>query len=154
MQRLEVKMKNLDMNRKKKISIILMIIWMAFIFIMSSFDSAESGSQSNIIVNIIANIFKINNYEVISFIVRKIAHFMEYLILGILVTNVFNVHGKKQYISIIVCIIYAISDEIHQLFVPGRSCQIFDMFIDSLGSSTGTLIFCLIKKLRKNTVDK
>lgn len=134
------------MSKKKIVSIILMIIWMVFIFVMSSFDSVESGSQSNFIVDIIVNIFNIDNVDLISLIVRKAAHFMEYLILGILVSNVFNIYGRKRYIGIIVCVLYAVSDEIHQLFVPGRSCQIFDMIIDSLGSSIGTLVLCLIKK--------
>lgn len=131
---------------KNKINIILVIIWMILIFTMSSFDATESSNQSNFIVNIIVNIFNINNIELVSLIIRKLAHFTEYLILGILTYNLINSYNKKTYIAIIICIFYAISDEIHQYFVPGRSCQILDMTIDSLGSLTGIYILKIINK--------
>ena len=67
-----------------------MLLWMFLIFIMSSFDATESTNQSNFIVNIITNIFKIENIELLSFIIRKLAHFTEYLILGLLVANMFT----------------------------------------------------------------
>ena len=54
-------------------------------------------------------------------------------------------------ISIILCIIYATSDEIHQLFVPGRACQLRDILIDSIGSITGVYLYKLINtKILKN----
>ena len=133
---------------KKHINILLVLIWMAVIFIMSSFNATESSNQSNIIVNIIVNIFNINNINLVSFIIRKLAHFTEYLILGILTYNLINNHNKKTYIAIIICVLYAISDEIHQMFVPGRSCQILDMTIDSLGSITGIYLLKLINKYK------
>ena len=124
----------------------LLILWMAFIFTMSTFNATESSNQSNFIVNIIVNIFNINNIELVSLIIRKLAHFTEYFILGILTYNLINNCNKKTYIAIIICILYAISDEIHQYFVPGRSCQILDMTIDSLGSLTGIYILKIINK--------
>ena len=133
---------------KNKINIILVIIWMILIFTMSSFDATESSNQSNFIVNIIVNIFNINNIELVSLIIRKLAHFTEYLILGILTYNLIKSYNKKTYIAIIICILYAISDEIHQYFVPGRSCQILDMTIDSIGSLTGIYILKIIKKYK------
>lgn len=120
------------------------------IFTMSSFDATKSTSQSNYIVNILSNIFNINNINTLSIIVRKLAHFTEYIILGILVYNLIYSYNKKIYISIIICIIYAISDEIHQLFVPGRSCQITDILIDSMGSVTGIILLYIIYKYIDN----
>lgn len=131
---------------KKTINIILTITWMAFIFIMSSFNSTESSNQSNFIVNFIVDIFNINNIELLSLIIRKLAHFTEYFILGILVYNMIHSYNKKSYIAIIICILYAISDEIHQSFVPGRSCQILDMTIDSLGAIAGIYLLQIINK--------
>lgn len=130
-----------------------MLLWMFLIFIMSSFDATDSSNQSNFIVNIITNIFKIENIEVLSFIIRKLAHFTEYLILGFLTINMLNKNdiSKKYLISIIICIIYATSDEIHQIFVPGRACQIRDVLIDSIGSITGVYLYKLINtKILKN----
>ena len=123
-----------------------MLLWMFLIFLMSSFDATESANQSNFIVNIITDIFKIENIELLSFIIRKLAHFTEYLILGFLTINMLNKNdiSKKYLISILICIIYATSDEIHQIFVPGRACQIRDILIDSIGSITGVYLYKLI----------
>lgn len=133
---------------KKQLSIILVLIWMIIIFIMSSFNAEDSANQSNFIVNIISNIFNIENVKLLSLIIRKLAHFTEYLILGTLVINMFTKNNaKKTYLlSILLCIIYAISDEIHQIFVPGRACQIKDILIDSVGSITGVYLFKSLKK--------
>lgn len=133
----------------KRISILLVITWMIFIFIMSSFNSAESSNQSNFIVNIIANIFNINNISILSLIVRKLAHFTEYFILGLLVYNLIYSNQKKAYFAIIICVLYAISDEIHQLFVPGRSCQVLDVIIDSSGSLLGIILLYIYKYRHK-----
>ena len=131
---------------KKIISILLVIIWMTLIFTMSSFNSNDSSNQSSFIVTIISNIININNLEILSIIIRKLAHFTEYLILGILMHNLTNIYNKNMHISMIICILYAISDEIHQLFVPGRSFQIIDIGIDCFGSIIGIYIFYLINK--------
>lgn len=130
-----------------------MLLWMLLIFIMSSCDATESTNQSNFIVNIITDIFKIENIELLSFIIRKLAHFTEYLILGFLTINMLNKNdiSKKYLLSILICIIYATSDEIHQIFVPGRACQIRDILIDSIGSITGVYLYKLINaKILKN----
>lgn len=116
---------------------------------MSSCDSNISSSQSNFIVNIICNIFTTFNRDIVSVIVRKFAHFTEYFILGILSINMINSYGKRWYVAVIICVLYAISDEMHQLFVSGRSCQITDILIDSLGSTCGILLLNKIK-IKKN----
>lgn len=126
---------------KKRISILLVIIWMILIFIMSSFNATESSNQSGLIVNIISNIFNINNLDTLSFIIRKLAHFSEYFILGILVCNTIKQHNKKTYIAIIICILYALSDETHQIFVSGREFKLLDIFVDSVGSLLGILVY-------------
>lgn len=135
---------------KNKISLLLVILWMIFIFVMSSFDATSSSNQSNFIVDIITSIINIKDIELLSLIIRKLAHFIEYFILGILVINFITRYDKKIIIAILLCIIYATSDEIHQIFVPGRSCQIIDIMIDSLGSIMGIYLYKLIIKKCKN----
>ena len=135
---------------KNKISLLLVILWMIFIFVMSSFDATSSSNQSNFIVDIITSIINIKDIGLLSLIIRKLAHFIEYFILGILVINFITRYDKKIIIAILLCIIYAISDEIHQIFVPGRSCQIIDIMIDSLGSIMGIYLYKLIAKKCKN----
>ena len=135
---------------KNKISLLLVILWMIFIFVMSSFDATSSSNQSNFIVDIITSIINIKDIGLLSLIIRKLAHFIEYFILGILVINFITRYDKKIIIAILLCIIYATSDEIHQIFVPGRSCQIIDIMIDSLGSIMGIYLYKLITKNCKN----
>lgn len=135
---------------KNKISLLLVTLWMIFIFVMSSFDATSSSNQSNFIVDIITSIINIKDIGLLSLIIRKLAHFIEYFILGILVINFITRYDKKIIIAILLCIIYATSDEIHQIFVPGRSCQIIDIMIDSLGSIMGIYLYKLITKKCKN----
>lgn len=136
---------------KKHLNIILTIIWMIFIFTMSSFNATESSNQSNYIVNIIANILNINNISLLSLIIRKLAHFTEYLILGILLFHSIPKSSKKYFLVLIICFLYAISDEIHQIYVPGRSCQITDIIIDTFGSLTGLLLYKLITNHKRTS---
>ncbi len=96
--------------------------------------------------------------EDVQFFVRKIAHFSVYAFLGAALYQAFKYtfNKRKMYIfGALAAILYAISDEIHQGFVSGRSCEVRDMALDSLGAVTGILIVMLIKnavavKSRKN----
>ena len=137
------------MAKKKEIIIswMLLVIWMIFIFIMSSFNGNISSNQSGSIADLIYNLFNISNTEKVSLIVRKCAHVSEFFILGILVINLISKYNVKYsyLISFIVCVLYASSDEFHQLFVSGRSGQVTDIFIDMIGVVLGLSIYCLIK---------
>lgn len=130
---------------KKKINLLLIILWMILIFVMSSFNANESTNQSNIIVHFLSQLFNINNLELLSFIIRKLAHFSEYLILGILIYN----YCLRFDLSILICLFYAISDEINQILIPGRSCQIRDVIIDLLGALCGIIILYLYNKRKE-----
>ncbi|AGY76897.2 MULTISPECIES: VanZ family protein [Clostridium] len=89
-----------------------------------------------------------NREEKLNLIIRKNAHAFEYFILAILVSGVlfeFNVKGAKALIYIMfVCLFYAVTDEFHQAFVPGRSSLVSDVLIDFLGSLIGIFIFYTI----------
>lgn len=140
---------------KKSISILLVILWMLFIFKMSSYNSTSSNNQSGFIVNIISNILNFNDLDTLSFIIRKTAHFTEYFILGLLTYNMTYNYKKKTYLSIIICILYAISDELHQSLVPGRSCQILDILIDSSASILAIYLLSILYKFKsKHTLTK
>jgi len=155
----------MKLNTKKVTSVLLVILWMSIIFYFSAQEASISAGQSGNIVRVIEKSVKIISGKEISFergmmlgvekFVRKLAHFFLYTILGMLVLNcvtIFNVQKKKTF-SMVVCLIYAISDEMHQLFVPGRSGQISDILLDFAGSIVGILIlsglYCLIKNRRK-----
>ena len=76
-------------------------------------------------------------------ILRKSAHFFAYLVLGILMINGLSssdIYGFKGIgLAILICILYAISDEVHQLFIPGRGGQVSDVILDSVGTIVGIL---------------
>lgn len=140
----------------------LLVSQMCFIFIMSSFGHNSSDAQSNLFVDFIAQNFphvrhglenNLISLNTLIFLVRKTAHFTEYAILGALFyLNVIqlpklNLYPKKILLPIFFSFLYACTDEIHQIFVPGRSAQFRDILIDTLGASIGTIITYLIIKL-------
>lgn len=134
---------------------------MAVIFYFSSQDADLSTDVSNSFTKNVVNFFTLHklsddvleNIAVsVDYIVRKTAHFTIYAIMGLLCFNaLFNTYGRteKKYwiIAIIICFLYAISDEIHQIFVPGRACMVKDVVIDTLGASLGSFICRLIYKI-------
>ena len=139
----------------KKFNIILLVIWLLTIFMFSNDKADSSSAKSDTIAESISNVIEkftghkcsTDTIDTIIFIVRKTAHFLEYLILGILVINVIKDYKELElkYIitGVLLCMLYSISDEIHQLFVSGRSCQLRDVLIDTLGSITGIYLYQL-----------
>ncbi len=114
----------------------------------SNTNGTLSGIQSDGIVSKIADIINYSgNLDTLRIIVRKLAHFTEYLVLGILVLNACKYNSVKDMIviSILICILYACLDEIHQVFIQDRVGNIIDACIDTLGSLCGIGIM----KLRK-----
>ena len=89
--------------------------------------------------------------DVLQPIVRKTAHFSIYTLLGFFTMNfalTFNADKYKRGIaSWGAGTLYAVTDELHQYFVPGRSCEFRDVCIDSLGVFTGIMIAILIVKI-------
>lgn len=95
---------------------------------------------------------KIEIKENYSFIVRKTAHFTIYLVLGLLVSLVLigkNLNIKQIIIyGVLICMAYSITDEIHQIFVSGRSGEIRDIIVDTCGSTVGILLNIIINRKR------
>ncbi len=127
------------------------IFWMGLIFYLSHQPATESSDLSSGVAEKIMNIIKkmIPNvsfdFEIFHHIVRKNAHFFAYLILGVLIISAINItsdiddRGYRIIIqAIIICVLYAISDEVHQLFIPGRAGQVRDVMIDSAGATVGS----------------
>lgn len=132
----------------KKLSIILVVLWMILIFTFSNQPGNISTKQSDIVVSKVSKIIKIDDLKYITLVVRKTAHFILYVILGILIINMLHYYQIKDIVilSILICILYACSDEIHQLFITGRSGEIKDVFIDSIGSILGIYSYKKIVK--------
>ena len=149
------------MNFRKILSILLIIIWMITIFNFSHQQGTGSSKTSETVSRIIVNIYDINKHlneeekneliEIINPIIRKMAHFTIYMLGGILLINYIHLFlleiEKEMLYSACIGIIYAITDEIHQLFIVGRSGSIIDVLIDSIGIFTGISIFLFINKI-------
>ena len=134
---------------------IFVILWMALIFYLSHQPATESnGLSTGITEKIIEMVEKIApainiNLGRLNHIVRKNAHFFAYLILGILVTNGLRnneIIGFKGFrLALLICVLYAISDEVHQLFVPGRGGQVRDVVLDSIGAIVGIISMIILR---------
>ena len=143
------------MKRNKKkliIYIVISVAIMAFIFIQSALTADLSLQQSDGIVKWLATLFHAD-VATLSFIVRKCAHFLEYLLLGIslLLTTreLFLLNLRKSgIIAFAFGFFYAVTDELHQILVEGRSGEVRDVLIDGAGVLLGVLITCIICYLR------
>ena len=136
-------------NKKSFLNLILVIIWMCFIFFMSNQPAETSDSQSIGIINILSE-FGINMSgifgDVANFVVRKCAHFLEYMILGFLIINLIKDDCKLSniiFITIAGVFLYACTDEFHQLFVVGRDGNFRDILIDTFGGTFSGILFTL-----------
>lgn len=80
--------------------------------------------------------------------IRKAAHFSEYALLAVLwvipLGCMTKTNKKRMIVALLLCIMYAVSDEIHQLFVPGRDGNIKDVLIDTAGAGFGILVWRFI----------
>ena len=149
---------------KVVILLALAIAWMVVIFELSSMNAVESGSRSRAIISKFiedavdtTTRYGYTDYtpseeriEQVSLFLhiplRKLAHATVYLILAIFVfalTTIFYNHNhyfKSLLVALVICILFAISDEFHQSFVPGRDSEIMDVVIDSCGAAVGIIL--------------
>lgn len=149
------------MNSNTKKLVLRYLLWtlvlavMVFIFVHSA-ESAEKSSDTSgnivkTVLTVVVKDFKTlpvaeqqQAVDSLQFIVRKGAHFCIYLALGFLcylAMNTYNLKLKTKFLTaLLISFVYAVSDEIHQLFVPGRAGQIRDVLIDFSGSLTGIIL--------------
>ena len=161
-------MKKPDTNSKLHIHALVTVIIMIFIFVQSALPSDLSQQESGVIVSFLSN-FLWTDSELLSFVVRKCAHFAEYTLLGwslaLTVADYLerlretrrdvpsggqpggsnrakpgDLRGAQIIAPWLIGTAYAVTDEIHQYFVPGRSCEVRDVVIDSCGVLVGALI--------------
>ena len=152
---------------RKIIKLILIILWMVLIFSFSNDTGSVSTKKSDgFIIKMVETISgrelsesekeKWTTYLVVP--VRKGAHLGVYLVLGILIFSFISEFMIISYKSILLAIgisfLYACSDEIHQMLVPGRSGQISDVLLDAVGSSIGIVFYYLIYKKKLIVTDK
>ena len=140
---------------RKRIFLVLTLIWMIFIFYLSHQPATISASQSGgfmdmltklpIIGGLLDELMKLSFAE---FLIRKSAHMFLYFVLAILIyMSISKGYTYKYYIlTFVLSAMYACSDEIHQLFIVGRSGEIRDVLVDSTGALIGLLLIFICKK--------
>lgn len=147
------------------------LLWCVVIFCFSAQDATASTAVSDGVLHKIAEIctawipadaaeIDSENHASMAFLIRKIAHFTLYFILGIFSAATMFSFTAKHHRSLSAgwftawsfCIFYASTDEFHQLFVPGRTGRFLDIGIDSLGAllSSLLLLFFVQRSVHRN----
>lgn len=150
------------------------LLWMLIIFCFSAQAGNDSSAMSSPIAQKIAQIVHPSfetmeagrQEEVLGFwtlIVRKGGHLTEYLLLGMLVSlSLCSIRSAKlggtvmtralgfkiQLCALLIGIGYAVTDELHQRFVPGRSGRLSDVLLDSIGVAIGVGLISLLAKIK------
>lgn len=154
--------KRLNFNKLMKVkyrflSLFPALFIMIGIFCFSSQPAVESSQLSGGIVEnlfqVIEKLFhlqlsaadRILRLDTFETIIRKAAHMSEYGLLAVAVAYSAHIYGQRRGKLLLwsecICVMYAFTDEFHQLFIPGRSGQITDVIIDGIGAFIGFYIF-------------
>jgi VanZ family protein len=152
----------------KPLSFVPALVMMYLIFSFSGQSGAESSSLSYDVgfhfYDIVNNIFGLNlssaqiaDYATVNqFYIRKAAHITEYFLLAMSVSlplYVYKIRGfKLSILATLFCVVYAFLDEYHQSFSYGRSPQLRDVAIDSIGIVAGVIVVRIIGFIGRKTV--
>lgn len=159
-------MKKIDRKLQVKIiKIILILVWMATVFIFSNQGGTKSSSTSRKVTETVVQAISSKTVEEnepliekLDKVTRKLAHYTIYTIGGILIMNYAYTTDKTKKEKILYSIVfgagYAVTDELHQFFVAGRSARIFDVGIDTLGVTTGIAIYLVARKVIDTAIKK
>lgn len=139
---------------KTMIPWVLLIIWCILIFSFSAKTADQSTKDSDKIIFSFVKKMDRSLYDKLSILVRKSAHFFLYFLLGVFSQFAFSTLKKIKHLyrlSFYFCALYAVSDEVHQFFVPGRSCQLADILLDSVAACCSILLCChIIRRCQKH----
>ena len=129
----------------------LLIAWALVIFYLSSEGSDASSGRSDVIVQTVQSWgVATTGTDFMTFLVRKSAHIIAYFIFGGLAYNVIRHYKlpvrRALLASGAIVLVYALSDEFHQLFVPGRSGELRDVVIDTAAGVMGVCLAYLIHR--------
>lgn len=150
-------------SKKRFLYLIPVVVWMVFIFYMSGKTGQESSGQSGKISLFLTNLLEKvrqdpaqevqNLQDMLELVIRKAAHMTEYAILFLLSylamvkISMSQSRFYNRSIAVLISLLYACSDEMHQLLVPGRSGRMIDVGIDMAG--VAIVLICML--LSKNT---
>lgn len=151
------------------VSFALLLGVMVAIFMFSAESASQSSKTSGKIIAAIAKLFKpdfekldaLQQEELVGglqSVTRTLAHLLIFAALGFFAINsliTLKISFKLRFlISIIFSVLYALSDEIHQHFVPGRAFQLSDLAVDTSGAILGTIVWFVLFLLIKAIINK
>lgn len=158
---------------KRKFILVLawlaVIAWMSTIFALSAQTADQSGDLSGSAAEKVlqqvypgfSSLTDTKQHEIVEncqFAFRKAAHFSAYFLLGALLFAALALSNVKSptaaWLAFGISALYAVSDEVHQLFVDGRSCRLLDIGIDALGALCAVGLIVLIRLLIKRIGEK
>jgi len=125
------------------------VLWMLVIFMLST-EFFSGSNTSSLLQPLLAALFpqlSVEHIETIHSLLRKLAHWFGYFILGLLTMRSMRAQFSFQQperlvaYSLIFAIFYAAADEWHQSFVPSRSASIFDVLLDNFGAFCGVFFY-------------
>ena len=160
-------MKAFVQKHKILLTLLPVLAVMIMIFCFSGENAQESNSSSGVVVNWIYVLFypdfdklapseQVRIAGIVSYLVRKSAHLVEFALLGFaLFAHVCALSSRvkiqrPRLLSFGIGALYAVSDELHQTFISGRSGQLSDVMLDSVGVLIGImLLWCLLRRRKK-----
>ncbi len=139
--------------RRRAISWVLVALWAAVIFYMSSRtgDSLSTGFFGIVKQWSEGLLNKVFGYHEDP--LSPVCHFIEYLVLGVLLCNALDSNRPLRWVvacAIAIASTYGVTDEAHQILVPGRFCDSLDWLTDTVGASLGSLLWLLGRKTRRH----
>ena len=149
------------MKRKKIKWTVVTVLFVLFMYSQSMLPATVSSGESTYALGVVGNFFSSIGLKFIALtehIIRKSAHFIEYTIYGVLLLNTISIHGfiglNKWLLVILFGIAVPFIDETIQLFVPGRSGQITDVWLDMSGVLAGICMVIVFSVIRKHFAGK
>lgn len=156
----------LNRNGKRWIKVIswiptIVIVFMIFWFSSQTADASMQTSDWLVLriqelirktgfIRILA-VYEWEIYEILTVLVRKSAHATEYALLAVSILYALRCNDvqsdKANWLAWFMTVLYACTDEFHQLFVPGRAGLLTDVMIDAAGAAAGLMVIYLLQKL-------
>ncbi|WHY85581.1 VanZ family protein [Neobacillus novalis] len=150
------------MAKSKRFWVFALIIWMAVIFFFTQLPYFTGESTSKALFKLFAvqhdTTHSANGgsvlIKVVNIILRKASHLTAFGIIAILLFQVFRNFRYPYFLSWFLTFLYAITDEWHQSFVPGRTASFQDVLIDCLGAFIALLIAHSYTSRKRKTLQK
>lgn len=146
------------MTKKHRIRIISALISLSLMGVIFFFSAQPGSASDEVSLSVTGLFFSGDLIAFFNAIVRKVAHMAEYAALSLPVYYFISTFDMKKWLKYIlpflITVLYAASDEIHQLFIPGRAGKITDVFIDSVGAVLGILFIILLNIITEKIRNK